>query len=254
MTYNKEYYYKCLKEQYKPPVKDLDLRYNNLDYKFIQYISNVLSTHITLMYLDISYNNIGYKGAYSLSIALLTNISIKSINICSNNIGDDGIKALADTLLTNTTLITLQIQSNHIGVEGAKALANTLKYNTTLNKVYFSENNIGVEGAQALCNVLETNTTLIKLYNEDFSNELEKIKEHYLKRNNTLYNHQFWLPNIHDTFECDLIFGLNMPNCHEIIMTSLICGSELQTQIPMRLWNQIFSFWQRKDFISLNIF
>ena len=254
MSYYKEYYYLRLKEKHNPPIEHMDLRYNNLDYKFMQYISHVLASHMTLTCLDISYNNIGHEGAYALSIALQSNISIKSINLCSNNIGDDGAKALANTLETNTTLITLEIQSNYIGVEGAKALANTLQTNTTLNKLYFSENNIGVEGAQALCNVLATNTTLILLYNEDFGNELEKIREHYLKRNTNLYNHQFWLPYLHDTFESDFIFGLNMANCHEIVMTSLMCDSELQTRLPMRIWNQIFSFWKRKDFITHTYF
>lgn len=250
MSYNKEYTYLRLKDH---PVEHMDLQYSNIDYKFMQYISTILATHITLICLDISYNNIDHEGAYALSIALQTNTSIKSINLCSNNIGDKGTKALADTLQTNTTLMTLQIQSNNIGVEGAKALANTLKTNTTLNKLYFSENNIGIEGAEALCNSLKNNTTLIILYNEDFSNELERMRDQYLKRNNTLYNQQFWTPHLHDSFDSDFIIGLNIANCKKIIMTSLICNTELQTQIPILLWRQIFSFWQRKNFKYLKI-
>ena len=250
MSYLQAYYYKRLKDH---PVEQMDLRYNNIDYEFIQYISNVLATHITLTCLDISYNNIDHEGAYVLSIALQYNISIKSINICSNNIGDNGAQSLADTLLTNTTLITLQIQSNNIGVKGAKALANSLQFNNTLNKLYFSNNPIGIEGAQALCNSLKTNTNLIILYNEDSSNELEIMKDQYLKRNNTLYTQQYWTPFIHYSFESDFIFGFNMSNCNDIIMTSLICGSEVDNRIPILLWRQIFSFWQRKDFMLLKI-
>lgn len=254
MAYHKYHYYNLLKDNHnknKPPLEYIELQHNNLNYEFIQYISNVLSTHITLTSLDIAYNNIGDDGASILSIVLQTNTSINSLNLCSNNIGNNGAQALSVPLQTNKTLITLQLQHNNITSEGAIALANVIKNNTTLNKLYFSDNDIGVEGAQAFCDALESNTTLILLSIKNFGIELERAREQWLKRNNTLYNQQFWSPYIHYSIENDYIYGFNIANCNEIIMSSLICGTEVDYQIPMVIWRQIFSFWQRKNFIPL---
>jgi Ran GTPase-activating protein (RanGAP) involved in mRNA processing and transport len=75
--------------------------------KFVDYLSNALSTNTTLISINLRYNNIGDKGAEYLSNALSTNTTLTNINLSLNNIGNKGAEYLSNAILNNPSLVNI---------------------------------------------------------------------------------------------------------------------------------------------------
>ena len=245
------------------PITELTLAHMRMQIRDFRGIFTALMTNRTLTYLDIRHNNLGDRadqGAYALSGVLRANNTITYIDIGYNNIGDDGIMYIADALQSNTSVKSLILYKNNIGPIGGVALAKCLQSNSTIEKLYLLHNNIREEGKKAFSVALETNTTLTVFQIEFNAYESESLIIKYIARNTTIAGNKYWNPYIHETFipmHLEIyhpVYSIDiqeMKTCDKLVMTSLICGSGMVNRAPMHIWRQIFSFFQRKQFLDL---
>ena len=209
--------------------------------KFVQSIVDNERTHICLQR-----STIGVSGATALATALQRNTTLTFLNLYGNNIGDDGATVFATALHRNTTLTFLHLGVNNIGNDGATAIATALHENTTLTFLHLWGNNIGNEGATAFATALHRNTTLttLDLFLNNIGNEgaMREI-DTKLQQNKDLYKIMFWQPALHGDFP---------PALSKLIVTTLLCnnivGEKKLPRLPLIIWQQIFSFYRRKDF------
>ena len=168
------------------------------------------------------------------------------LNLKGNFMGAEGATALATALHVNTTLTSLDLWENKIGVNGAMALATALKVNTTLTFLDLNGNNIGESGAPSLATALLVNTTLrsLEIRNNSFGDDgTTRTIDRMVKRNVDLYDAMFWQAVRHGDFPRGM---------HDLIVTTLLCnkavGEKKIPRLPLVVWDQVFSFYRRKDF------
>ena len=118
------------------------------------------------------------------------------------------------------SLTTLALEFNNIGAVGATALATALTTNTTLTTLDFSYNKIG--------GVATT--------------QLDRL----LARNTHLFNTRDWSFRGHVTFGQTPATGKK--DCHQLVMTALLCNTACPVFLPEEMWAYIFSFWQQRHF------
>ena len=123
---------------------------------------------------------------------------------------------------------------------------------TLINDSYFESilnllskcTNIYCEAFTSLFNIIsepEFNTN----YNK--TRILEKYKN-IMENNNNLYINTFWNPWEHLLFKH--IEWYDDTQCHQLVMATLVCNSYLQHKLSIYLWQYIFSFYQKKQFLS----
>jgi hypothetical protein len=198
-------------------------------------------------------------------------------DLSGQDINPQNALILARAINSNSTLRSLEITGNAIGFEGAKALINALK-NTSLTAFYCNYNEIGgatdaeqagrdydaffkpLEGSElrtfdisftgigqngivSIIKILEsTQITTLYINGNGVTDDQKLIIRNILSINREKYASQFWSPWRHISFvnEDD--------SSHEMVLTSLLCGSVFSTRLPFHIWFYIFSFWQRKNF------
>jgi len=202
-------------------------------------IGNVLQHNVTLRELHLRFNNIEDEGATALANALQHNSTLRKLFLGGNTIGNKGAKALADELRYNTTLTVLCLTNNNIGDEGATALGVALQHNTTLTNLQLIDNNIGVDGAMALNLAMNTNTVL-RFLDTDVDNDPVGVDiQNKIERNILLYENQYWRPELHTDFP---------EGFHSLVATTLLCNTNMNgAKLPDHIWFQIFGFWQRNS-------
>ncbi len=144
------------------PIDYLNLLNNNISWKGVQILSNLLSDLNTkLKKLNLSYNFIGDYGCEILSESLKKNNTLFSLDLSYNNITDYGIKKLTSGLLKNNSLKKLNLKNNEINDEGIIFFSENLS-NSPFDKFYkldICSNNFSKNGYIIYSNFLKTHFT-----------------------------------------------------------------------------------------------
>ena len=263
------------------------MKYDDLNtmHIILNKFANALQINKTLQNLNLSDCRIGNRIEF-ICKGLQNNSSLKTINLSSNLINNETIKYVADYLKNNKTLEYIDLTINDsCTISGLKILLEGLEFNTTLLKCDIFEGSLDYEikdwfmsdidideftGIIIDDNYMETIIKLLSnckaihthslehnhyknmyienmiLYNENKYRIVEKIAN-TIDNNNYLYENSFWTPPEHLVFKD--ILNFHDIFCHELIMTSLICNSNLYIKLPMQIWQYIFSFYQLKQFL-----
>ena len=90
----------------------------------------------------------------------------------------------------------------------------------------------------------------VSISNDNKTRILKKY-ENIMNNNINVYRNTFWNPWEHLSFR-NLEFSNNYITfeCHKLVMTTLVCNSYLQNKLSIYLWQYIFSFYQKKQFLS----
>ena len=81
-------------------------------------------------------------------------------------------------------------------------------------------------------------------YESDQPDDFESLIYEALKRNNYAYVGEAWTANAHERFPVA---------CHTMVITTLLCAQAYSTKLFFYLWQQIFSFYQRKQFFRHSV-
>lgn len=220
--------------------------------KVFQFNPNLLKN------LSIYGDQITDVGAIKIAQSLNGNTTLVNLVLSCNKIGDAGAKALAEWIGSNTTLEYLDLSQNQISNIGFEALCSALKVNKTLLGLKISHN-VGILNWIILISVLEVNFVIQVVIIDEYSCpiNISKSIEALRRRNMGLYQQQFWRPLRHLSFPSNSMYretwGSPRINysCHNMIISSIICGGEFSVWLPIEVWMYIFSFFRRKNFREL---
>ena len=203
--------------------------------------------------LDLSGKTLFDNDIEELSKSLANNDTLMSLELTGNSFTFEGLDALFTGLMHCTNLQALYVNWNTIAAVGDdnnyNELFEKLRYIESLITLDISYTNIGEKGIEALYNVLPYTeiTTLYAIGNGFAFDEEQKIKfRSILDQNRAKFDAKFWIPWFH------MSFTNNDESCHQMVMASLLCNSQFSKILPMHIWIDIFSFWQRKKFKNLS--
>jgi len=256
----------------------LGLQYNNITSNDINIICSALEHNTTLKGIDISGNCINDRGLIYLSNYLKNNKSLEYINLYNDNecYTFVGIKMLIEALQFNSTLLgchfleieswgSLYLQNEliawcnenlYINEDGTLYIEPETRTMTSIVNMIPSVKSI-------IYPILKNNdksTMSIKYYQDwvykwcftiNHKTTLLLQFENSIDNNKNLYNSVYWNPWKHLSFK-----NIDKPEdyitfeCHQLVMATLVCNSYLQTKLSIYLWQYIFSFYQKKQFLS----
>lgn len=175
---------KCKKylQKLKEERQYVSLEKCNLEDTFINYFSNVMNKHSSLIRLNLSNNEISSANCDVLFESLKHHKSLQTLDISRNNIGDKGCIALSKELNFYTSLEILNISYNNISFKGLIALAEALKTNTSLVKLNLNCNNIDDDWCKILFEVLHNHPSIKRLHVIYPNNGLSSVGHHYLRQ------------------------------------------------------------------------
>ena len=223
-------------------------------------IANVFQFNPYLLQkLEMYGNQITDDGAIKIAKSLKDNTSLLGLNLNCNNIGDAGAIALAEFLVSNTTLEYFSLAQNQISDIGFELICKALKVNKTLLGLTIDHNN-EIMNWGLLIPALEDNFVIHVVNIDEYRCEPETLKKIHklLKRNRNLYENQYWLPWRHMSFPSESMYREHWLSkriyysCHNIIISSIICGDEFSVWLPMEVWKYIFSFFRRNKFMEIS--
>ena len=125
------------------------------------YIAKVLQSSHVMNSLDLSYNEIGGKGLQFICQALITNTSLVELNLtnCKLVISEENGPVVSEMLQKNKTLEVLKLSHNPgISDTGMFYIAEGLQNNTSLKRLKMSS--INEKGGKALATAIASNTSL----------------------------------------------------------------------------------------------
>ena len=247
-----------------PKIRYISMDNNNGGVFLAVFIAYVFQLNpYVLQELDIICNHITDDGAIKIAKSLKYNTTLLSLNLKGNNIGDAGAIALAEFLVSNTTLEHLDLSENQISDIGFEEICKALKVNKTLLNLNINKNRILNWGL--LISALEENFVINKLIIDVVMCETKTLTQCWklLDRNINLYKNQYWLPWRHMSFTSVSIYRTLSDSiftrfyniyysCHNIIISSIICGNEFSVRLPMGVWKYIFSFFRLNKFIKIS--
>ena len=209
--------------------------------------------------LEMYGNQITDVGAIKIAKSLKYNTTLLSLDLSDNNIGDAGAIALAEFLVSNTTLEYFSLAQNQISDIGFELICKALKVNKTLLGLTIDHNN-EIMNWGLLIPALEDNFVIHVVNIDEYRCEPETLKKIHklLKRNRNLYENQYWLPWRHMSFPSESMYREHWLSkriyysCHNIIISSIICGDEFSVWLPMEVWKYIFSFFRRNKFMEIS--
>ena len=243
-----------------PKIRYISMDNNNGGVFLAVFIAYVFQLNpYVLQELDIICNHITDDGAIKIAKSLKYNTTLLSLNLKGNNIGDAGAIALAEFLVSNTTLEYFSLAQNQISDIGFELICKALKVNKTLLGLTIDHNN-EIMNWGLLIPALEDNFVIHVVNIDEYRCEPETLKEIHklLKRNRNLYENQYWLPWRHMSFPSESMYREHWLSkriyysCHNIIISSIICGDEFSVWLPMEVWKYIFSFFRRNKFREIS--
>jgi len=198
---------------------------------------------------------IGNAGSFELAKYIMDqNYEMKTefLVLNGNNIGPDGGKAIVQAA-TESRIKYLDLTGNPLfkGNNTPNYVLGSLKGSCGLYVLELSYTRLNAAVIEYLLQILG-NTSIFGLY---LKGCLDTINETQIAniRNLLLYNYyekylkQFWSPYEH------LDFVDNDHSCYEMVMSSLICQTGFSIKLPLYIWRDIFSFWQREHFEMPNL-
>jgi hypothetical protein len=222
-------------------IKHLDLYSNEFSYKEIEALVDILKFNKSLEYLDISecfnfselktFLEKGVQDSTIINIAIIEDTSYSSLyddldNWYSKAIYIDEITGLPINNSDIEIMLNLLSKYKYINTNIFRLLLNT-RCNDLIT--YFSNDNEKT--------LLDNKQIILQKYS--------KIMEN----NRKLYKNAFWNPYEHLFFGGIQHYHNNYYyECHQLVMTSLICNSYLRYNLSIYIWQYIFSFYQRKQF------
>lgn len=267
---------------------DNDANFENDDDSIVNEIiilnsfSNSIKNNKTLLSLNLSNCNVNKI----ILNGIQNNSTLQRVYLDKHYFDDNELKALADILKFNKTLeyISLEecldiIKFKKLIEEGVqdstlKRIDIDVSYSDLLyddldnwysDDIYIDESTgtlINDSYVESILNLLskckniycEAFTSLFNLiskhpFNTNYNRTkiLEKYKN-IMENNNNLYRNTFWNPWEHLLFKN--IERYDDTQCHQLVMATLVCNSYLQTKLSIYLWQYIFSFYQKKQFLS----
>lgn len=257
----------------------LDLCHCNLS--SVVNLAESLQFNSHLVALHLSDNNIGVEGGIALGRMLQTNITLNTLVLNRTHITSGAI-GIANALMINSTLQTLSLHGCGLDIATGLAFATALEHNRGLHELILSGNNfLGTAVDIAFGKTLHMNNTLTVLalkysgmadvveigaalatnrglrelsvdsINERLIDGLQKnptlrvlecktlnqMVEKIMFRN---CKNAFWTPMQH--VHC-------LPQCHTIVMCTLMAANHFRVQLPIELWlYHIFTFFRPSDF------
>lgn len=251
----------------------LGLICNSIGDNDIKIICDALEHNLTIKSIDISRNNITDIGVVYLAEYLKNNTSLEYINLNSNddNYTFDGIKILIEALQYNSTLLgccfitefNLRLHyelTNWCNDEVYVNEDGTLYIDTYTQNMLTLVNMI--TNVKSLIYTIVKSTTNFNngnYYQYWFNNCMCKINhktklllefEKQIDKNKDSYETVYWNPWEHLLFKNIEIYRdyIIFP-CHQLVITSLICNTNLIYKLPIQIWQFIFSFYQKKQFL-----
>ena len=242
----------------------LDLSKNNINDEFMKIINNGLVKNTSLKHLILKDNNIGNQGMTYLADYIKNNKSLEYISLCKNSFDISGLKTFIEGLQFNSTLLECNIfDSLSFGCDTLK-LEKWLK-NEQL--VYEDGTIIDDDYMESIVNILPNIKSIIvhelKNYKNCYSNYLLKncmntdnnksrilLKfENLIDKNYYVYENVYWNPWYHLSFKnIGCKYWRYGEECHQLVMSTLVCNSYLQIKLSIYLWQYIFSFYRRGQF------
>jgi len=143
-------------------VETLDLRYNDLQGRDMEQLSQILSLdECKVSILHLEGNMMKCTGATAVGGILAKSTSLKELYLGSNGISAEGAKALATGLNDNACVEKLYLEENFIGDEGANAFSEVLlgqreRQCKVLEKLYFDNNGMNKDAATKLGRALDS--------------------------------------------------------------------------------------------------
>ena len=194
-------------------------------------------------YLDLSDNNFGNQSINQIIPEMnLTLNSLKRLSL-SNNLFTD-LSELLYELVYNQTLTNLDFSGNRFGDDTAQALASLIKNNNIISGIWCRNGNISRESYDAIIKALEENITLYSFdcYSSTMTEEQRVKLNTLIIRNRENFPLHHWSPHLCISFTSN-------SDSNQLILTTLLCNSEYNSKLPIRVWTYIFSFWIRKMFM-----
>jgi hypothetical protein len=258
----------------------LGLRDNDITNNDINIICNALVYNTTLKGIDISGNCINDRGLIYLSNYLKNNKSLDYINLYNDNecYTFVGIKMLLEALQFNSTLLGCHF----INENESKCLEDLYLQNELIawcnEDLYINEDGTlyiepETRTMTSIVNMIPSIKSIIYTFLKNNDKSTMSIKyyqdwvykwcftinhrttlllqfENSIDKNKSVYNNVYWTPWDHLTFK-----NIHNPEeyvtfeCHQLVMGTLVCNSYLQDKLSIYLWQYIFSFYQRKQFL-----
>ncbi|KAL0487204.1 hypothetical protein AKO1_012178 [Acrasis kona] len=160
-------------------VTRLNLSGNGITAAGMTFITSMLSTNTTLMYIDLSHNSLVDESIKILcdgALKVNTNINLKTLNLQNNAIADKGVEYFVDSLMSNPKLKSIEslnLSHNQIGDAGCEHIAKLLDFQSKLSNVAMTVIDLGYnllanDGAKLISKAMGSNKN-IKQLNLEFN-------------------------------------------------------------------------------------
>jgi hypothetical protein len=277
-NYDKIIKYKRVLDKFANSLKNnktleyLELISNQIDDTDIKIICNALQMNTTLKGINLRSNSIFDKGIKYIADYLKNNKTLEYIDVSINLFTINGLTMLINSLLFNSSLIYIDFIDGH---DDCSILYNELKEWCSEDiQVYINDNGERIfdDFTLKIINIMQLIDNNIKsIYNNilkgyikneysDWCNDCIKTDnskaklllefEKIINKNISLYDTVYWNPWNHLSFKnIDYAHEYITFECHQLVMTTLVCNSYLQHKLSIYLWQYIFSFYQKKQFL-----
>jgi hypothetical protein len=244
--------------------------------------SNSIKNNKTLLSLNLNNCNVNKI----ILNGIQNNSTLQRVYLDEHYFDDNELKALADILKFNKTLEYISLDECFDIIKFKKLIEEGLQ-DSTLEGIYidlrdsellyvdldnwYSDDIYIDESTGTLINdiyvesILNLLSKCKNIYCESFTSLFNIISKHpfntnynrtkilekyknIMENNNNLYINTFWNPWEHLLFKN--IERYDDTQCHQLVMATLVCNSYLKTKLSIYLWQYIFSFYQKKQFLS----
>ena len=143
----------------------LNVCYNEIMEKAVDYFSIVVSSNIELQEIDLSNNSFKTQSVIKVVKALTTLSTLTSLNFSNNNLNGEAVDCIADILSNNSKLETVDLSGCNLQTVGAIKIAKALRIiSSTLSVLNIAHNNITKKAASDIATLLTCTTKLQELY------------------------------------------------------------------------------------------